>query len=137
MRPPAEVAATPDAGSSAITFLIKVAVVLGLLGVVGYDAIMIGTTAMSLNDQAYAAASAGADAYQTSRDMDVARAAAERSAQTSNPANVLDTTRFTVSPNGTVRVVLDRTAVTILAHRLPTVRNWTDVSADESASPSP
>jgi len=120
-----------------VSFLLKLTFGLTLGGVVAYDMIMVGTTQLGLEDQAYAAAQAAADNYQLSHNQGQALAAARASATAADPANVVEADYFVIGAQGEVQVGVERTPVTILAGHLPEVRDWLDITARASASPTP
>jgi len=120
-----------------VTFLLKLTFGLTLGGVIAYDLVMVGTTQLALEDQAYAAARAAADAYHYSHNQTQALAAAQASAVQADPANVVEADYFVIGAQGTVQVGLERTPVTVLARHIPRLRDWLDVTATASATPMP
>jgi hypothetical protein len=119
-----------DAGAAAPWGLIRLAVVLGVLGTLGYDAASVAVTSFAVHQAADESAAAAATSWHQTNDVDTAyRAAlarAERDDLTIAPA------RFSITPDGTVRLRVHRTARTLVLARIG-LRSWTEVTADSSA----
>jgi len=112
--------------------LIKLAVVLGILGVVAFDAISVGTTAASLSDEGGYAARAASDSWLQAKDIQHAYDAALAAATQQNAADVIDVKTFVVDPDGTVHLRIARTARTLVLYRFSATRRWADVRRDAS-----
>ena len=114
----------PDRGDIVIGWLTKIVVVLGLAGLVLFDAISVGTTAVNLTDQGQHAAREASDVWQNTGSVQKAYDAAVASAVDLNPANVVDPETFRIDPDNTVHLKLGRTATTILLHHWDRTATW-------------
>jgi Tfp pilus assembly protein PilV len=121
-----------DVGIILVSTLTKVLLVLAVLGVAGYDAIAISINAVSLKDEAQAAAQAG---HQVLRNGDDAKAAytavmtyAKEHGLTVVPQS------FAVSSHHTVTVEVRRDARVIAARYLPRISSYVVATASASAS---
>lgn len=112
-----------DRGDIVIGWLTKIVVVLGLAGLVLFDAISMGTTAVSLTDQGQHAAREASDVWQSTQSVQEAYDAAVASAVDQNPANVVDPATFRIDPDNTVHLKVGRTATTIV------LRHWDKTAA--------
>ncbi len=113
-----------DRGDIVIGWLTKIVVVLGLAGLVLFDAISVGTTAVNLTDQGQHAAREASDVWQNTGSVQKAYDAAVESAVEQNPANVVDPATFRIDPDNTVHLKLGRTATTILLHHWDRTATW-------------
>jgi hypothetical protein len=123
----------PDAGSIVLGWLVRVAVVLGVLGVLAFDGIALGTAHLSLADQATTAAQAASDRWIASHDVQAAYDAAVASAREANPDDTVRTDDFTVTPDGHVTLTLEREAHSLVLRSLPMTRAWVHVVESGSA----
>lgn len=126
-------AQAPDAGSIVLGWLVRVAVVLGVLGVLAFDGISLGTAHLSLADQATTAAQAASDRWVASHDVQAAYDAAVASAREANPDDTVRTDDFTVTPDGHVTLTLEREAHSLIFRSLPVTRDWVHVVETGSA----
>lgn len=122
-----------DAGVLVVGFVIKLALVLGLVAVVGYDAISLVHTRLTAADAANTAAAAAAENYRGSRNIQLAYNAALAAA--GSPDATIDTGTFKVAPDGGVSLRLHLHATTLLVHRIPPLRSWEDASEVGTAGP--
>ncbi|HEV2888857.1 MAG TPA: hypothetical protein VGX28_00615 [Frankiaceae bacterium] len=123
-----------ERGSIIVGWLTKVAVVLTLVGIVGFDLVSVATTKVSASDDAQLAARAGAETYaDTHGDVQEAYAAALRHAE--RHGGSIDPADFVVDPDGTVRVTVVKTATTLVFYRAGATKRWAHVVAKASAKP--
>lgn len=108
-------------------WLIKVVVVLGCFAALAYDGLSIGAARMSSTDAADAAARSASEAWSTTKDTQKAYDAAVAELVEQNASGTIETTSFTVDPDGTVHLVLDRTARTVLVRRLSPISDWATI----------
>jgi hypothetical protein len=116
-----------DHGGIVVGWLTKIAVVLGLLGLVLFDAISIASTAVTLSDQGAYAAREASENWQETKSIQSAYDAAAAAAAEQNPANVVGTKTFTVDADGTVHLTVSRDATTLLVFRLSQTKKWAHV----------
>ncbi|HSF26610.1 MAG TPA: hypothetical protein VLC50_03735 [Actinomycetes bacterium] len=121
-----------DRGDIILGWLAKVVVTLALVGLVIFDLISIGWTKVSLTDQAKAAAISASTAWAHGHNVQKAYDAALAQATEDNAANTVATEGFTVDPDGTVHLRLDREASTIVVSRIGPIRDWGQLTATAS-----
>jgi hypothetical protein len=120
-----------ERGDIIVGWLTKVAVVLVLFGVTGFDAISVMTTKVSASDDANQAAREGAEAWSASHgDVQKAYDAAEKYAEKHNAT--VDPHSFVIDADGTVRLRLEKTATTLLVYRTGKTKGWAHVAANGS-----
>jgi hypothetical protein len=116
-----------DRGDVILGWFTKIAVVLGLFGLVGFDAVSVGVAKMNAQDTADTAAGIGSDAWNSSHDVRQAYKAAVEYADEHNAH--IAAKSFTVAQDGTVRLTLTTDATTVLLYRTKTTKKWTHVVA--------
>lgn len=116
-------------------WLTKVVVVLGVLGLVSFDGISLLRATFNAADQATTAASAAAEDYRSSHDLQHSYDAA-LTAVTAD-GDTIETKTFTVAANGSVHLVLHRTAATLWLEKIRPLKHLTDVHAAGDAGPPP
>jgi hypothetical protein len=119
-----------DRGDIVIGWLTKIVVGLGLAGLVFFDAISVGTTAVNLTDQGQHAAREASDVWQTTGSVQEAYDAAVASAKDQNPANVVDPATFRIDPDDTVHLRVGRTATTIVLYRWGRTATWAELERE-------
>ena len=119
-----------DRGDVILGWLTKVALVLGLLGVIGFDAVSVGVTNMNAADMASSAAGLAAEEWNASKNVNRAYRAA--SSYVEEHGGTLATKDFRIEPDGTVRLRMEKDATTILLYRTKTTKKWTHVVAEGS-----
>lgn len=121
-----------ERGTIIVGWLTKVAVVLTLLGVLGFDVISVATTKVGATDDAQQAARLGAERYADTRgDVQEAYAAALRYAEKKGAS--IDPADFVVEADGTVHVTVVKTATTLVFYRAGATKKWAHITADGSA----
>jgi hypothetical protein len=105
-----------DRGDIILGWLVKLVVVLGLVGLAGFDVLSVATNRISLSDDGTTAAMAASDVYGSSHSSRAAYAAADRSAK--DAGATLETRGFQILPDGTVFLTLHRTAHTLIIKRV-------------------
>ena len=116
-----------DDGGVVIGWLTRVVVTFAIIGVVLFDAISIGTTSTSIADQGSTAAQEASGVWNNTHDIQQAYDAAVASAGAADARNEVSTTRFTVDPDGTVHLVIKRTAPTLVVQRWSRTAGWARV----------
>jgi hypothetical protein len=108
-----------DRGDILLGWLTKVVLALGVIALLGFDAVTVGLASVSVQDQASNAAAAARDEYAMHHDPRRAYQAALDSAKTANSADMIQPVDFTVTSTGIVKLTLDRPIHTVVAHYLP------------------
>ena len=119
----------------ALGWVVKAVVVVGAVSLAGFDAGSIGVCRLSGADLADAAALAASAAR--AGGADAAYDAAVRRVHETDPGASVPAGAFAVGSDGTVRLVVRRTARTYLVSRVAAVRGWAVVEAPGAASASP
>ncbi len=113
-----------DRGGIVIGWLTKLTVALALAGIVLFDAISVGTTRATVADDGSYAAHQAADTWADTKDLQQTFNSATAAALEQNPQNVVSTKGFTVDPDGTVHLVISRTAHTMVLYRWDRTAKW-------------
>jgi hypothetical protein len=123
-----------DRGDIVLGWLTKLVVVLALLGVIGFDAISLGSTRFQAEDHAQAAVRAAHETYRGAKDLQAAYDAAV--AEVAGHGDTIDPARFTVAPDGLISLTLHRTASTMVVEKIAPIRDWAEVDVTVTARPS-
>lgn len=124
-----------DHGGIVVGWLLRLVVLLGAMAVVGYDGMSVAVTRMATADDADAAARQAAATWAETRSVDAAYTDAVRRARLGDPAATLPADGFLVAQDGTVHLVLRRTAPTVVLSRVDRLRRWADVEETGSGRP--
>lgn len=125
---------TSDSGSIVLGWLTRLVLVIGLLGLVGFDGIALVKTNFTAADHAGTAATAGADVYHQTKNVQ----AAYNAAKAAVPGDTIDAKAFLVdTTTGKVHLTVTEEAVTLWVYRISPLKKYTIVhaSADANASP--
>lgn len=104
--------------------LLRIVALLLVLGLIGIETSTVVFNRLQIQDTAEQAAFEAAGEYQRSRDVTSAREAAELRVIERDPRAVLR--QFEVRTDGSVRVVVFRTAHTLFIHRIDFLRELTE-----------
>ncbi|MGN6522461.1 MAG: hypothetical protein ACTHMZ_04525 [Actinomycetes bacterium] len=126
----------PDRGDIVLGWLTRLVVVLGALGIVGFDVISVAATQFTVADTASSAAVAARDDWQAHHDVQSAYDKARATAAEDNAQNKVPAASFMVLPSGQVELQVDRDASTILFGHLPVLKDWVHRTATNT-SPAP
>lgn len=124
-----------DRGDIVLGWLLRLAVGLGLVGVLAFDGISLVTARFQTADAAASAARAAADAYHSSHSVQGAYDAAY--AQVASADETVGTRDFRIGPDGSVTLTVTRIAHTLVLHTLGPLRGWARVTATGSGAPPP
>ncbi|MFN2522057.1 MAG: hypothetical protein ABR614_01895 [Mycobacteriales bacterium] len=124
---------TDDRGDIVLGWLTKLVVVLGLLGIVGFDGVALVQSRFQAADRATTAASAAATDFATSKDPQKAYDAAFA---TLVDGDTIETTTFTVGTDGTVTLRLHHATTTLLLHKVGPLKKYGDAVGTGTARPS-
>lgn len=123
-----------DTGGIVLGWVTRLVFFFSVAAVVLFDAISIGTTAMTVADQGSTAAQAASEAWQTGdNDVQTAYNAAVASATEQNKADVIATKDFKVDADGTVHLTVSRTAATLIVYRIGPIKSWAYVERHAQA----
>lgn len=121
-----------DRGDVVLGWLTKLVVVLGLLGLLGFDGISLTQAKFQAADRANTAASAAAGEYRSSHDLQKAFNAAYATVQDDD---TIETKTFSVSADGTVKLRLHHEATTLIVRRIGPIKDWADAVGDGEGHP--
>lgn len=122
-----------DSGSIVVGWLAKLALVLGLLGLVAYDGLAVVIANFHAADRANAAAGEAADEIKRTRgDVQRAYDAATRAVDS---GDTVETESFTVRRDGVVDLYVDRDAKTLWLHRIGPLEKWAHARQAGTGSP--
>jgi hypothetical protein len=116
-----------DRGGIVLGWLTRIVVFFSIAGIALFDAISIGTTAMTVADQGSTAAQAASESWQTNKDVQSVYNAAVAAAAEQNPADVIATKDFKIDDDGTVHLTVSRTATTLVVYRIGAIKSWAHV----------
>lgn len=112
-----------DRGSIVVGWLGKIAVALAVTGVVLFDGVSVGVAHMNAQDDANSAAVAANAEWQQSHNIQNAYNAAADAL--SNSDETILTRGFSIDANGTVHLVLRRTATTLVMAKIGPLKKYT------------
>ena len=127
-------AQTSDRGSIVIGWLAKLVVVLVLFAIVAFDAIAVGSAHLSGSDDANNAASAAALAWQQSHHSIQAAYDAAAASITNSNEKVL-TKDFTVSPDGSIHLLMTRRVNTLVMKHVGFLKKYSVTTLTGEAPP--
>lgn len=113
-----------DRGDIVLSWLTKVVAVLAVAGIGLFDAISIGTTAVTLTDQGSYAAREASETWKDTHNLQQAYNAAVASAIAQNADNVVDAGSFRVDKDNTVHLTISREAPTLVLYRWGRTHEW-------------
>jgi hypothetical protein len=122
-----------DAGSIVIGWLVRLALVLAVLGVSAFDAIAVAVAHLNGSDDASTAASAAAQEWQASHDVDRALTAAENAV--TNPDEQVLPSSLRIDPDGSAHLSLQRKATTLVMYKIGPLKKYTVIVAKGDAGP--
>lgn len=125
-----------DRGDIVLSWLVRVIVLLAVVGVMAFDVLSVGSSRLSIDDQATTAARAAADSWAASHDRQGAFDAAWRSATESDATNDVDVKSFSIDAAGVAHVTLRREAPTFVVRLIPPLRRLAVVRAVGDSRPS-
>lgn len=130
-------AGSPDTGDVIIGWIVRLVAILAAVGVLAFDALSVGSSRLSIEDQAATAARAAADTFAATHNKQNAFDSAWASATESNVGNQVDPKSFQIDPKGQARVTLTREAPTFVVRLVPPLRHWAKVRSVAVSRPSP
>lgn len=125
-----------DTGDIVLGWLVRVIALLAVVGVMAFDALSVGSSRLSIDDQATTAARAAADSWAASHDMQGAFDTAWHSATEADATNDVDVKSFSIDATGVAHVTLSREAPTFVMRLIPPLRHLAVVRAVGDSHPS-
>ena len=122
-----------ESGDVVLSWLTKVVASLAVLGLAGFDGISLVAARFSAADHAQTAATAAADNWAHSKNIQQAYNAAAAAIATTGDR--IETTTFTVTPDGAVHLTLHHQATTLLLHRVSALDSWLDAAETARGRP--
>ena len=124
-----------DRGDLVLAWLIKLSVTLAVIGLLLFDGVSIVVAKVGVQDDASLAAREAADAADRGADVQGAYdAAVEALADQASPS-VVETSTFTIAPDGSATVTTTRTASTFFLKHVGLLDEWVKASATATAAP--
>jgi hypothetical protein len=123
-----------DEGAVVMGWLIKVAVIICLLGVISLDAVRFGVTSLAASDDAGSVAYEGQLVLRSQRSGKT-EAHAASVAEARRRGVKIEKGNWWIDANGAVHVVVDKSVETILAKHIPPLRQYLLIRASGSATP--
>jgi hypothetical protein len=114
-----------DAGDMVIGWLTRVAAIVLVIGLIGFESLSIVVTKFQLGDVAASAGSTAIAAYAGSHNITIAYQQAEAVAADSGAVIVQKS--FRVNADGSVEFTIRKTANTLLLQHLKATQKWTNV----------
>jgi hypothetical protein len=121
-----------ERGDVVLGWLGKLVVALILLGLIGIDGVSLAQARFQGADRATTAASAAADAYKSTKDLQRAYDAAFATTQ---DGDTIETKTFAVAPDGEVTLRLHHRAKTLFVKRIGPLKHWTEAVETGTGSP--
>jgi len=112
-------------------WLAKVAIVLSVLGIIGFDGASLLHTQFTTSDTAARAASEAVDAWTNSKDVQAAYAAAEVSA--SESGGTVPKKTFAIDADGTVQLEVRATAPTFVLRHIGPLKHFAVITSSGTA----
>ncbi|HVF21286.1 MAG TPA: hypothetical protein VNA14_13750 [Mycobacteriales bacterium] len=114
-----------DRGDIILGWFTKIAIILAVVGVFGFEATSIGVAHVQTQDLAKAAAREGSREWQKSKDVQRAYQVADAVAAAKNGS--IDPLNFIVANDGSVTVTVEKEASSVLLFRLGATKKWTEI----------
>jgi hypothetical protein len=122
-----------DSGSIVLGWLTKVMLVMAIAGIVLFDGVSVGVARMSAQDDANTAAGAASADWKSSHNIQSAYNAATE--VITNPSERVLTRGFRIDPDGTVHLLVRRSATTLLMYRIGPLKKYGVVTEPGEAAP--
>jgi Flp pilus assembly protein TadG len=122
---------TSDSGAIVLGWLTKLAVFLGICGLIGFDAISLVHTRLNAANAATTAANAAAESFKTSKSVQIAYNAA----LATSPDATIDTSSFKIATDGTVTLRLHLHATTLLVRYIGPLKHLEDAAEVGTGTP--
>jgi len=125
---------TPDSGSIVLGWLTKLALTIGLVGLLAFDGVGLVTARFNAADHANAAASVAADNFHSTHNVQAAYDAAV--ASVAGDHETIEAKTFHANAaDGKVTLTLHRKARTLWMQRIGVLKKYLDISESGEGSP--
>lgn len=121
-----------DDGTIVLGWLTRLVAVFAVLGLLAYDGVSVLVATVGAADDAGTAASAAADTYQSTHDVQKAYQAAVQAVPSQD---AIDPADFAVAPGGKVTLTVERTPTTLWLQHVGPLKKWTTVAQGGSGTP--
>jgi hypothetical protein len=122
-----------DSGSIVLGWLTKVMLVMTIAGIVLFDGVSVGVARMSAQDDANTAAGAAGADWKTNHNVQSAYNAA--ASVITNPSERVLTHGFVIGTDGTVHLLLRRSATTLVMYRIGPLKKYGVIIEQGEAAP--
>lgn len=112
-----------DRGDVILGWFTKIAIILAIVGVIGFEATSIAVAHVQTQDLAKSAARAGSKEWQRSRDVQQAYQAAEAVAL--GDGGTIAPEEFVIAEDSSVTVTVQKEANTLVLYRIGPAKDWT------------
>jgi hypothetical protein len=120
-----------ERGTIILGWLTKIALVIVVVAIPSFDAVSVGVARVGASDTAQNAAITGSDVWRTSKG-DVQKAYEAAVGYAADHGATIAPEQFSVAPDGTVTVTVERTATTLVFYRIGASKKWTHIVATAS-----
>jgi hypothetical protein len=121
-----------DRGDIVVGWLTKIVVLSALVGLVGFDAVSVAVSRVSVVDDANSAVQAASLMWQSSHHNIVESYQAAQGALPDGVDEEVDVKGFSIQPDGTVQLTVHKTSKTLLLHHIHRFAHLAVVQATES-----
>jgi hypothetical protein len=121
-----------DDGSIVLGWMVKIAITIAVVGVLLFDGVTIAMAHTRVVDAANSAATAGMQAYATTKSVAKAKAAAVSAAEEADA--VVVSPGVVVAKNGSVTVTVQVTVNTTVLGKLPGTKTWPTATSTATVS---
>jgi hypothetical protein len=122
-----------DRGSIVVGWLTRLVILFAVLGVVAFDGFTLMVSNFGAADDAGVAASAAADSFKATNDVQAAYGAAVSAV--AGKGDTVETKTFTIDQGGKVTLTIDRAPTTLWMHRIGPLKKWTLVHQSGDGTP--
>lgn len=122
-----------DRGDIVLGWLTRLAVVLGVLGVIGFDLVSLGVGRLHAEDRAQEAARAAVRSYGVDQNLQLAYESALT--QLDPLEDGIAPGEFAMAPDGAVTLTVQHTAPTLLVEKIGPIRTWATSRATVTGRP--
>lgn len=126
-----------DSGAVRVSYIAKLAVVVAIIGVFGYDGVSIFATHVSTSSDANNAAISASQDWQMHHNVNLAYQAASQETAAADEKVLTCSTCFSIAQDNTVTLKLQKTAKTLVFSRIGFLKRLTVVTESGTANYNP
>jgi hypothetical protein len=123
--------AASERGDIVLHWIVKLTVVLGVVGLLGFDSVAFLSAKVSTSDLASQSAMSASDSWAAQHDIRAAYDAAAQTARESGGTAL--TSSFRIDPDGTAHVTVRKEASTVMLRRIKALRHYGVVTGSGEA----